>query len=372
MGLGILIPGILSYFNPLILELGGTYAMIYVRIILGALGGTMYPALSTMLGQWACPSEKAKLGSLVFAGAIIGTIVSISATSYIIKYSTDGWVNAFKFFGCSGIVWFPIWTVLCYNTPSEHPFISTTERQFLEEVLKTRRPCKNAPSVTWGQILQSKPVWAFVIAMLGYDYIYFTMASDLPKYMREVIKFSIEENGYLSALPYLFMCINITVSSWINDWIIAKKILGITNTRKTFSTISLFGSGFFIVAASYAKCDHAMVVIMFISGMTLMGSSYPSIYVNNLDLSPNYAGTLMAFANTVAALGGLLTPYIIGVLTPNETLSEWKIVFWIVFFVATTSNIFYLLFGSGKIQKWNDSAFNTECKEENSKEVTVF
>ena len=354
VGIGIFVQGILSYFTPEILELGGIYALICVRIIMGLLAGTKYPGLSVMLSQWACPNEKAKLGGFVYAGTIFGVVVSISGTSYIIKYSSDGWINAFKFFGCTGIVWFPLWTLLCYNTPDDHPFISDTEKELLKNTLQARRPSKSAPSAPWGRILMSLPSWAYVLAMVGYDYIYFTLATDLPKYMREVVKFSIEENGYLSALPYFFMLANIAFSSWINDWLIEKKILGVTNTRKIFSTISLIGPGILIVSASYAECDHTMVVILFVIGMTLMGSAYSSIYVNNLDLSPNYSGTLSALGNALAALGGLLAPYIIGLLTPHQGLSEWRIAFWIIFFVAASTNIFYLIFGSGKIQKWND------------------
>lgn len=59
------------------------------------------------------------------------------------------------------------------------------------------------------------------------------------------------------------------------------------------------------------------VVALFTLAMALMGTFYPGMKVNGLDLSPNYAGTLMAITNGTGALAGIIAPYLIGVLTPN-------------------------------------------------------
>lgn len=51
--------------------------------------------------------------------------------------------------------------------------------------------------------------------------------------------------------------------------------------------------------------------------MALMGAYYSGTRVNALDLSPNFAGTIMAVVNAIGALSGIVTPYLIGVLIPN-------------------------------------------------------
>lgn len=56
---------------------------------------------------------------------------------------------------------------------------------------------------------------------------------------------------------------------------------------------------------------------MFTLAMGFMGTFYPGMKVNPLDLSPNYAGTLMAITNGIGALTGIAVPYIVGVMTPN-------------------------------------------------------
>lgn len=60
-----------------------------------------------------------------------------------------------------------------------------------------------------------------------------------------------------------------------------------------------------------------MVVILFTLGMGFMGTFYPGMKVNPLDLSPNYAGSLMAVTNGIGALTGIAAPTMVGYLTTN-------------------------------------------------------
>lgn len=93
--------------------------------------------------------------------------------------------------------------------------------------------------------------------------------------------------------------------------------------------------------------------------------------VNALDLSPNYAGTLMGITNGIGALTGIaavclgsdfatklyifsLQPYLVGILTPNRTLTEWRMVFFISCGFLVLTNMVYIIFATGKTQSWNN------------------
>lgn len=90
--------------------------------------------------------------------------------------------------------------------------------------------------------------------------------------------------------------------------------------------IASVGPGVAIIAASYAGCDRTAVVTLFTLATATMGTFYPGMKVNALDLSPNYAGTLMAVVNGIGALTGIVTPYLVGVLTPNVSVIYIKII----------------------------------------------
>lgn len=81
--------------------------------------------------------------------------------------------------------------------------------------------------------------------------------------------------------------------------------------------LAAFGPAIFMVAASYAGCDRTAVVILFTICMGLMGAFYAGMKLSPLDMSPNYSGTLMAITNGIGAITGVITPYLVGVMTPN-------------------------------------------------------
>lgn len=60
-----------------------------------------------------------------------------------------------------------------------------------------------------------------------------------------------------------------------------------------------------------------VAVVMFTIAMGFMGTFYCGMKVNALDLSSNFAGTLMAIVNGIGAISGILTPYLIGTLTED-------------------------------------------------------
>lgn len=57
---------------------------------------------------------------------------------------------------------------------------------------------------------------------------------DLPKYMNDVLHFSIQDNGIYSSIPQLIKLIMALVTGALNDWLIAKNYLTITGGRRIF------------------------------------------------------------------------------------------------------------------------------------------
>jgi MFS transporter, ACS family, solute carrier family 17 (sodium-dependent inorganic phosphate cotransporter), other len=67
-------------------------------------------------------------------GSLIGTVIGTALSGVLI--SAWGWESVFYVFGSAAIVWFIVFTLICYSTPDTHPFITDKEKKFLEEELK--------------------------------------------------------------------------------------------------------------------------------------------------------------------------------------------------------------------------------------------
>lgn len=71
--------------------------------------------------------------------------------------------------------------------------------------------------------------WAFCVVVL-----------DLPKYMNDVLHFSIQDNGIYSSIPQAMKLIMALVTGAMNDWLIAANYLSITYGRKIFVALGIY------------------------------------------------------------------------------------------------------------------------------------
>lgn len=60
-----------------------------------------------------------------------------------------------------------------------------------------------------------------------------------------------------------------------------------------------------------------LVVIWFTLALGFMGNYFPGLRVNILDLSPNYAGSIMAVTNGIGAFSGMAAPTCVGMMIPD-------------------------------------------------------
>ena len=122
--------------------------------------------------------------------------------------------------------------------------------------------------------------------------------------------------GIGSSIPFIAAWLVSLSSGWI-DVAIRRKWLSVTATRKLFSCINHIGFPLALIAASYGGCDRTLVVGLFILPFALSGTYYPGMGINFLDLSPNYSATIAAEADTLSCIAEIVTPYIVGLLTPK-------------------------------------------------------
>lgn len=75
--------------------------------------------------------------------------------------------------------------------------------------------------------------------------------------------------------------------------------------------------------------------------------------VNHVDIGPPHGSVILGFSNAFGTLGGILSPILTGVLTKNQALHEWQMVFYIVIGIYMVSMIIFDIFGSGEAQPWS-------------------
>lgn len=90
---------------------------------------------------------------------------------------------------------------------------------------------------------------------------------------------------------------------------------------------------------------------------------------NIVDLAPNFAGPVLAFAQSIHMTASFLSPLFNGVvLTDQKNLDQWKVCFIVASVVAISTYVMFQIHGTAQVQPWNyyDSSNKneTQCLED--------
>ncbi|XP_031466706.1 sialin isoform X3 [Phasianus colchicus] len=324
LGFGIFGTSVFTLLTPLAADLGVGY-LIAVRALEGLGEGVTFPAMHSMWSSWAPPLERSKLLSISYAGAL-------------------------------GVLWFFFWMWLVSDKPETHKSISRTEREYILSSLKDQLSTQK--SVPWRPILESLPLWAIVVAHFSYNWTFYTLLTLLPTYMKEILRFDAQENGFLSALPYFGCWLCIILSGQIADHLREKQNFSTVCVRKCFTLIGMIGPAVFLVAAGFIGCNYELAVAFVTISTTLGGFCTSGYSINHLDIAPSYAGILLGITNSFATIPGMVGPVIAKNLTHNNTVGEWQTVFYIAASINLFGAIFFALFASGEVQDWAVSGYH--------------
>ncbi|KAM6460054.1 sialin isoform 1-T1 [Liasis olivaceus] len=347
LGFGILGTAVFTLFTPLAADLGAGF-LIAVRVLEGLGEGVTFPAMHAMWSNWAPPLERSKLLSISYAGAQLGTVVSLPLSGLICFYMD--WSYVFYMFGTLGVLWFLFWIWMVSDTPETHKTISPTEKEYILSSLSQQ--LSSQKSVPWEAMLTSLPLWAIVVAHFSYNWTFYTLLTLLPTYMKEILRFDMQENGFLSALPYFGCWICIIVSGQFADYLREKQNRSTVCVRKTFTAIGMVGPAVFLIAAGFIGCNYEVAVVFLTISTTLGGFSTSGYSINHLDIAPSYAGILLGITNSFGTIPGMVGPLVAKDLTHSNTIGEWQIVFYIAGAINLFGAIFFALFSSGEIQPW--------------------
>lgn len=361
-GVGVLITAIFTMLTPFAAR-WNLPALVLVRILEGMGEGVTYPAMHAMLGHWIPPTERNKFAAIVYAGSNIGTVISLPLAGWLCSLTfLGGWPLAFYIFGVIGMIWFCFWMWLVFDRPSSHPRISYKERNYIERSVRAKRSNGDAlgdddydpEDIPWKSILTSVPLWAILITQCGQGWAFYTQLTELPTYMDQILHFDIESNATLNAIPYFTAWIVGIFCSILADWMLEKNYISLLNSYKLWNSVASVIPSLGLIGVAYVGCNWIWVMFMLAIVGAFQGAVYAGNQLNHIALSPKYAGTMYGITNSTANICGFLAPYVIGlIINGNETLAQWRIVFYMAAAFNIGGNFFYLLFASTEEQSWS-------------------
>ncbi|KFM63424.1 Sialin, partial [Stegodyphus mimosarum] len=360
-GIGVLSTSVLTLLTPVAAR-WGVIPLIILRICEGLGEGVTFPAMHCMLGRWLPKLERSMLSTIIYSGAQIGTVVAMPISGLLCASDfLGGWPSVFYVFGFLGCLWFVFWAWLVHETPDVHPRITKAEILIIQAGKTEDDLCRKNIPIPWKALLTSIPVWTLMITHFGQNWGFYTFLTELPTYLSTILHFNITSDGFISALPYLFQALVSWGISYVADLARQRQYCSISVIRKVCNTVGFFGPALCLFGVIFAACDHVWSVVFLTLAMAFNGCTYSGYMVTHVDMSPEFAGTLMGMTNAFATTAGFLAPKAVGALTQNnQTLAQWRIVFYIAISVYFATGILFILCGSAKLQKWGTTNLQSQ------------
>eukprot|EP00069_Balaena_mysticetus_P019553 bmy_12193T0 len=300
-GAGMFITSVLTLFTPLAADTGVTL-LIVLQIIQGIVQVMLLTSQYSIWARWAPPTERSQLITIAVSGGI-GCICSF------------------------------LWFALIYDDPVNHPFISTSEKEYIicslaQEVhrgtplpfpyVSVVKSSDSPPgwSLPIKAMIKSLPLWSILVFYFSDYWHYFVIRSYLPTYISSVLQANIRDSGMLSALPFVSACICIVPGGLLADFLLSRKILRLNTIRKLFTAIGVLLPCAFFVSLFWVRSSFSATMAFLILSSATKSLSQSGALVNFMDIAPRCRIFYQSAAVNIAGL------------------------------------FFYLIFGQAEVQDW--------------------
>lgn len=221
-----------------------------------------------------------------------------------------GWQSIFYTFGAFGVVWSVAWLLIIKESPEKDRCMTESEKTFIKTSLQT--PGKvNVVRPPWKSIFTSMPVLAIGVANFSYSWGFYTLLTQLPSYMYEILGFDLENSGFLSAVPYIALSLLIFITGYLADWVQVKGFMSVTQVRKYFNNFSFLAQMIFLILAALLTNTKLIITCITLS-VGLGAFAISGFLANPLDIAPQFASIIVGYSNSIATLPGLISPVLTG------------------------------------------------------------
>lgn len=289
------------------------------------------------------------------------------ALSGVLASSTLGWPGIFYCSGGATFIWTVFWLIFGSSSPAQCTRISVEEKQYIESAPGSSR---TQLSVPWLCILRSVPVLALIVVHATQCWGFWSLLTETPTYLHDVFDFDIKtvicseiqlqfcfrfffstctsaifrfiitfhrntfncsynrmkwllhywcyffpisntQNALVSALPYLVMWLISLAVCPVSDFLINRQYISVSTGRKLFNSIGHWVPALTLIALPFMRGPFEAVALLTI-GIGFNGFTYCGYILNHMDLTPNFAGSLMGLTNSLANIMSILGPLTVG------------------------------------------------------------
>ena len=273
----------------------------------------------------------------MYGGSVIAFMLAPVLLSHI------GWAIVWYVNGGLTLFWCACWYMWGSSSPEmKRPQISEEERTFIEATAATEK----AATVPYAQLLRSPAVQGIVLAHFCHDWGWYVMISWMPKYYSEMHNTHIQQASFYSAIPFLIQLPCTLLAGYAGSALVKNYGFKVVGIRRWFSVVGLLGPALCYATAQYAP-SATMALLCVGTAFALDSLNISGYQINNIDISPKYAGSVKGLADTFGCLAGVLGNIVTG-LVVHKT-HNYHYAFFIIAGLNVVAAIVYAFTAKGRV-----------------------
>ena len=296
----------------------GVLSFSIFRALLGLGEAGNWPGAAKSNAEWFPIKERAFAQGIFNAGASLGAVISAPLIAYF--YATVGWQTTFILIGLLGFLWIIPWWIVNKAAPSQHPWITEEEQNYIIEGQKSTTPTTTETDdkvLTVSELLSYRQSWSIILSRFFLDPIWWLFVSWLPIYLNDRFGFDVKQIGLFAWMPYVGAMIGSLGGGWLSKELMTQG-WSVNRTRRyciTLGGLLMFPA---LIASAFAATPLWAMATMFIA---LMGFQ---VAIGNIQTLPSdffsgkNVGTLAGLGGTAAIFGVLITTSLVPTLTADK------------------------------------------------------
>jgi len=278
------------------------YASILIaRFLFGAGEAGAFPNMSRSLSRWFPERERGMAHGVMFMGSRLGGAITPLVVTPILAYA--GWRTSFWIFGFIGVVWCVFWRRWFRDDPAQHPDVNSAELALIQG----EHDPESHAAFPLSSLFQLQVLWiSLMYFCYGYSlYFYLTW---LPTYLKQVRGFSDSQTSMVHTFVLLTAAAASILGGRLTDVLVKRYGLRI---GRSIGVVALPLSGLALAAAALSPSNVTAAVLLAVaagSGDLCLSTCWAICH----DVGRNAAGTVTGCMNTLANIGGALSPLVVG------------------------------------------------------------
>ncbi len=347
--------------NAIIYVVENIAPLLFIRAIMGASESVVLPATQRILANWIPLEKKSSAIATIYSGFQIGTVCAYLLSPFVMD-SFGGWRGMFYLYGAIGLLWLIPWTLLASDFPSDlqnkatGKYLSSNNGEEsisegkmnvqiekfsidtdISKNIDSQQTWDDAvgviKSAPWKDLIQSKGVWAMIIAHAASNWGLYNSLSWTPTFYSEHYGLNVRESAFLSVLPSVAGAVGGLLAGKIADSVItnfaAESREKRTNVRKLFQGIALLGPAACLLTLGNHIPDQPITAQALLIGVVgLQAFNAAGFGAATQEKADKWSGLLYSITSLPGVMFGSFGVYVTGQIL-DITDHDWSWMFYL-------------------------------------------